>query len=364
MKTKRVSNRMVALLMFLAGAMITSAQVVTVDGLSFYLDETGHEAVVVDVNTCSGELNIPSEISNNGQTFIVTGMVWNAFFDCHELTKVRIPKTLDHVVHHALSDNNTVVGGAAGATASAVSPYLMNPFVGCTALAAVEVDKDNPNMSSSDGILFSKDKSQLYCYPAGLQAASYVVPEDVTWVGDNAFAGNVSLTFVQFPVHLKNLPGGIFDGCLQLKEVNLPDGLVHIGAFSFRNCSSLQHIEIPATVTHIGEYAFMGCSSLASVVINGVINAQYGTGDVFSGLDSLAIIYVLPTELERYQQWYKGQVLPLGTYAYDSTVGIATPPSRPCRSAASPLFDLQGRRFSVQPQRGVYIQDGRKKVAK
>ena len=68
-------------------------------------------------------------------------------------------------------------------------PDDMNPFKGCTALESIEVDEDNPALKSVDGILFNKDGSKLYAYPAGKKADSYVVPEDVTWVGMNAFNG-------------------------------------------------------------------------------------------------------------------------------------------------------------------------------
>jgi hypothetical protein len=65
----------------------------------------------------------------------------------------------------------------------------MNPFKGCTSLESIEVDEDNPAMKSIDGVLFNKNISKLYAYPAGKKAGSYVVPESVTWVGMNAFNG-------------------------------------------------------------------------------------------------------------------------------------------------------------------------------
>ena len=56
-----------------------NAQQVTVDGLNYYLYPDKHKAVIDNDNTWSGELDIPSEISYEGNDYVVKGMVYNAF---------------------------------------------------------------------------------------------------------------------------------------------------------------------------------------------------------------------------------------------------------------------------------------------
>ena len=71
-------------------------------------------------------------------------------------------------------------------------------FDGCEALAKIDVASGNKNYSSVDGVLFSKDKKTLVCYPPGKAAKSYEIPRGVTSIGKNAFSICLSLTQVTF----------------------------------------------------------------------------------------------------------------------------------------------------------------------
>lgn len=54
-------------------------------------------------------------------------------------------------------------------------------------LKAIYVDKDNPNFSSEDGVLYDKNKTTLISYPEGKQEEKYVIPNTVTNIFDCAF---------------------------------------------------------------------------------------------------------------------------------------------------------------------------------
>ena len=120
------SKRTALFVVCLSGLMLAHSQNVTIDGLKFFLYPDSHKAVIDNGNTWSGELALPPEISYVGELYTVNGIAFAAFQNCTELTKVMIPKTIDHVVHHILTDNPHFT--------RAVSPDCMNPFVGCTAL--------------------------------------------------------------------------------------------------------------------------------------------------------------------------------------------------------------------------------------
>jgi hypothetical protein len=152
---------------------------VACDGMKYYLFQDTDKAAIDERNTWSGELDLPSEISYQGEAYHVNSIGHEAFRDCRELTKVRIPKEIENIIAYDLS-----VDEMAGSVLKD-----MNPFKGCTSLESIEVDEDNPAMKSIDGVLFNKNISKLYAYPAGKKAGSYVVPESVTWVGMNAFNG-------------------------------------------------------------------------------------------------------------------------------------------------------------------------------
>lgn len=173
---------------------------VTIDGLKYYL--YSQSAVVDWGNTSSGVLMIPSEVNYNGKKYIVKGMAAGAFTRSTKLTKVIIPKTIDEIVHHVLNGMN-----------GAISPDYMNPFARCTALESIEVDKDNPFMCSVDGVLFSKDKTRLYAYPAGAKRESYTISETITWIGANAFAFSQNLSTLFFRGTVTgDIPEDAFEG--------------------------------------------------------------------------------------------------------------------------------------------------------
>lgn len=283
---------------------------VAVDGLNFYLYPDSHEAVVDNGNMWTGELSIPSEIKYRGQTFLVKGIIHDAFRDCNELTKVRIPKTIDHFVHHVLSDDPTIGG--------AVSPDNMNPFTGCTVLESIEVDDDNPIMCSDGGVLFNKDRTQLYSYPAGARQETWTIPETVTWTGDGAFADNQHLIALTMPNSLTKLGAAAFKGCAKLKSIKLSERISRIGAFSFEKCESLHFLDIPESVQHFEESVFRW-SAIKTLVIRGTFPDGLRE-DTFYSMDKDVVIYVQPSELEKFKKVFSGTILPL-----DSFTGFTEP---------------------------------------
>ncbi len=72
--------------------------------------------------------------------------------------------------------------------------YSYNLFIDCPALEYIEVHEKNEKfLNDSNGVLYSREKDVLYCYPAGIQRVNYKVPATVTKIYDSAFYGNTSL---------------------------------------------------------------------------------------------------------------------------------------------------------------------------
>ena len=330
-------------------------------GLKYRLFEDRHEAVVDNANTWTGELDIPEEIDVNGQVYPVTAISWLAFNNCETLTKVTIPNTI------------------CGISSVSVDPNAnKNPFVGCTNLESIEVAEDNPAFCSVEGVLYDKEMTMLCSYPAGAKRQLYTVPEGIKAIGGYAFSECPYLVNIQLPQtvstiyhsafshcgHLEtvNIPAGIihlsammFGFCVSLKDIVIPDGVKTIAEKVFYSCTSLRKIEVPASVYYIGGLAFRGCT-LNDLVIRGHIS-EYLTKDVFAGLDVATTLYVPASEVSRYQSVYSGTVLPLDSYqAKISMPELST--------GHSLLYDLEGRQLQGRPAKGLYIENGRKRVVK
>ena len=207
---------------------------------------------------------------NNRSTYIVPDSVTeignSAFSGCTSLKELTIP------------DSVTEIGRSA--------------FKGCINLTDITVSPDNKNFSSVDGVLFSKDMSTLLVYPAGNKRSTYIVPDDVTKIGNYAFDRCTSLSKVQLPNGLTKIGDDAFSDCKSLTEITMPDSVTEIGSFAFYRCTSLSKVKLSNGLTEIGSFAFSDCKRLAEMTIPDSVT-EIGKS-VFSGCSSLVEITVSP----------------------------------------------------------------------
>ena len=173
-------------------------------------------------------IKIPNSVTSIGDL---------AFYGCSSLTSITIPNSV------------TLIGGGA--------------FSGCLSLMSIDVETNNQNYASIDGVLYNKEITTLICYPAG--KTSITILNSVTSIGWGAFSGCSSLTSITIPNSVTSIGGCVFEGCSSLTSITIPNSVTEIGREAFYGCSSLTSITIPNSVTSIGEFAFKGCSSLSSV---------------------------------------------------------------------------------------------------
>lgn len=211
--------------------------------------------------------------------------VW-AFQLCDKLTSISIPSSVQSIDSEAfqycssltsisitegvrnIGDN--VFSGCSSLTSVEISSSLSSigrdVFVGCNSLTSIHVSSENQTYSDIHGILFSKNRTELLCCPAGL-TGEYEIPEGVDSIGISAFSG-CKLTSISIPSSVTIIKGKAFRGCKSLLYVNIPEGLLSIYDEAFSGCSSLKMIEIPSSVSYIGYEAFCDCSSMESLSLS------------------------------------------------------------------------------------------------
>jgi len=236
-------------------------------------------------------------VTYNGEVYTVNSLQWLAFDGCKTLTKVKIPKTVTNIEHYAFYED------------------CKNPFVRCTSLESIEVDDNNPSMCSVGGVLFSKDQSRLYCYPAGASRQSYSIPESVEWIGGDAFAYNSYLTSIYMPNSVTYMSFSTFSNCTRLNSIRLSENIKLISTSAFEKCESLPFLNIPASVNEFAEHVFRW-SSIKTIVIRGLFPDGL-RNDTFYFMDDEAVIYVQQSEMEKFKKVFSGTVLPLEEYTSD-----------------------------------------------
>ena len=164
-----------------------------------------------------------------------------AFYNCYNLVSVNIPDSVTSIGEYAFDGCTSLTSITIPNSLTSIGEYA---FYGCDALTSINVDVNNPNYCSIDGVLFDKNQTTLIKYPRGKQGASYIIPNSVTSIGHSAFKD-----------------------CKKLTSITIPDSVTSIGDSAFSRCDKLTSVTIPNSVRSIGEYAFSFCNKLASVTI-------------------------------------------------------------------------------------------------
>ena len=133
-------------------------------------------------------------------------------------------------------------------------------------LTAIEVDETDTRFSSRDGVLFTKDCTQLLVCPGGKEG-EYSVPQGVTKITGMAFQGCNMLNGLHLPETVREIGNAAFQGCCQMRHVNIPEGVESLPSYLFAQCKQLESLEIPSTVTYLGYNVFWDCNSLETITI-------------------------------------------------------------------------------------------------
>ena len=252
---------------------------------------------------CSGltSVTIPSSVTNicdsvfwgcSGLTSVtipssVTDIRSATFSCCSSLTSVTIPSSVTNIEINAFA-------GCSGLTSvtipSSVTSVGGDAFYACSGLMSFSVDSANPNYSSRNGLLCSKDGTTLIRGVNG----DVVIPPIVTSIGEDAFSGCSALTSVTIPSSVTNIGVDAFSDCIGLTSVTIPSSVTSIGECAFAGCSGLTSVTISEGVTNIGGEAFSDCIGLTSVTIPSSVTSIGDEEDAFRGCSGLTSISVDP----------------------------------------------------------------------
>lgn len=137
---------------------------------------------------------------------------------------------------------------------SSVTNLNIRKILSYSKLQAINIERGNSVYSSIDGVLYSKDKSELIRFPA-----------------------NKNITTFQIDDFVEKIGGDAFYNCISLASIKIPNGVTSIGSYAFYNCSELKNVTIPNSVSIMGEHAFENCTKLESIKMPCDLRTIYGT---------------------------------------------------------------------------------------
>ena len=240
--------------------------------------DTGYGMGKSDVGAI-GRNEIPAQVTYNGETYYVKGIGAGAFVNCvlNSQTILELPEGMIYI------DNEAFCGAQAGSlklptTMQFIADYAFD----ANRLGGITVYADNPwfaNLSSeqegrSMSVLTNKEKTKIVACPGAkaksfgdvdVYITSFVVPEQITEIGDCAFMGNPKLTRVTLHGGITRIGDGAFYES-RITSINVPNPNCEIGSSAFSH-SSVSSVTLPQGMKKLGRHVFFYCENLKSITL-------------------------------------------------------------------------------------------------
>ena len=115
-------------------------------------------------------------------------------------------------------------------------------------LDSIIVDTVNQYYKSVDGVLYTKDVTQLLCFPMS-RGGHFFVPNGVTQINRRAFWES-NLSSITLPNSLKTIEQYAFLRCDNFLNLHIPKSVTYIQNGSIINCKMLYNLTIDSLNTH------------------------------------------------------------------------------------------------------------------
>ena len=138
------------------------------------VDSSKNKYSVFELGYCINEIKLPNTIKTIASI---------AFKGCKNLTNIELNEGLEIIGNQAFIGCKKLKNLNIPSTVQALTNDTnINPFDECDSLENIEVNQDNLYFSSSEGILFNKEKTIMIAYPKAKKEKYYSIPENVTQV--------------------------------------------------------------------------------------------------------------------------------------------------------------------------------------
>lgn len=174
-----------------------------------------------------------------------------------------IPDDVTEIKRNAYKDRKDITSVVIG---KSVSKIGKNAFEGCDNLTTIYLNSNTIAANNIDqGFLDTSTPTLARLF--GDQVTTYIIGDDVTCIGSEAFAECANLQKVIFGNSITTIKNAAFRNCKNLMSVEIPNSVISVGYGAFSGCDNLTNVKLSDNMTEIDGYSFSGCRALKSITI-------------------------------------------------------------------------------------------------
>ena len=248
----------------------------TYQGKTLYYNITSDNTVEVTCysnfinynNYVSGDVVIPSSVTNNGTTYSVTSIGNYAFYYCSGLTSVTFPNSVTSIGNSAFYNCSSLTSITIPNSITSIGD---SAFRSCSSLTTLNFNAVNCNdFASGNG-------HQFYSCPL----ANINFGDSVQRIPANFAENKSDLISISIPDNITEIGNRAFQGCSGLIAVTIGNGVNNIYSNSFRGCTNLTYLTVGSGVETIEDLAFIDCNMLSHIISKATTPPEIASSNVF-----------------------------------------------------------------------------------
>lgn len=279
--------------------------------------------------TLYGAISIPAYVNFGYETYSVTRIGSETFYNCDKITSVAIPNTVTDIgssaflgcygLKYPIYNAHVFAFLPSDYEGEYTIPYGIETIANgafryCSKLTSLTIPNSVTNIGDWS-IFYGCERLSSPIYNAHVFAylppnyeGEYIIPDGIETIAREAFKNCKGLTYISIPNSVKNIGYDTFKDCENIDKplynahvfmylpksysgtYVIPEGIELIATSAFQGCKNLKSIIIPNSVKTIGDHAFSGCEEISSINIpNSVTNIGKDAFSKCSNLTSITI---------------------------------------------------------------------------